>query len=516
MIFQGQERFISVFLSFAFCFLFVGEIEAQDNIENLIESLKGDKTGSAAAGALGDPAPVRIEDVYSSLSKPVEKSGYTGKKISLDLQDADVVNVLRLIADIGGVNIVFGSDVSGKVTVNLKNIPWDQALDIILMTNGLDKVRMGKIIRIARSETITEEANKRLAARTASDKVEPLVTRIIPVNYSDIATIKESDLIKNILTERGKIDLDERTNTLILHDIQKTVEQVETLVKRLDTRIPQVLIEARIVEANDGFAQEFGVSWGVARGRLSGGTVYNVFGGNAGNNAFYGLNSPPGPPTVDADGNIVPGERTPVIEDGESLPVGFNVNLPATEVLTNPGTIGFNIAKFTSSSVSALDIRLSAAEASNLAKVVSSPRIMTVDNQEANIVQGEDIPYLSISQDGTQVQFVEANLELLVTPHVTAENTILLEVETHRDSPNFERTVQGQPAITRNKAQTSVLLNDGETTVIGGIYVIQDQKNVDGVPFLMDIPVLGQLFRVDKIQQEKKELLVFLTPKVIR
>ncbi len=501
MIVQGQKRFISALMSFAVCFLFVGEIQAQDNIENLIDSLKGDK-----AGTFGDPSPANIEDVYSSLAKPVQKAGYTGKKISLDLQDADVVNVLRLIADIGGVNIVFGADVSGKVTVNLKNIPWDQALDIVLMTNGLDKVRMGKIIRIARSETITEEANKRLAARKASDKVEPLITRIIPVNYSEITAIKESDLIKNILTERGKIDVDERTNTLIVHDIQKTVEQVETLVKRLDTRIPQVLIEARIVEASDGFAQEFGVAWGFYRSDRSGHTDSTIFGGNAGSNPFFGLNSPP-----DALG-----ESSPIIEDGESLPVGFNVNLPATEVLTNPGTIGFNIAKFASDSITALDIRLSAAEASNLAKVVSSPRIMTVDNQEANIVQGEDIPYLSISQDGTQVQFVEANLELLVTPHVTAENTILLEVETHRDSPNFERTVQGQPAITRNKAQTSVLLNDGETTVIGGIYVIEDQKNVDGVPYLMNIPFLGKFFRVDKIQQEKKELLVFLTPKVIR
>jgi type IV pilus assembly protein PilQ len=141
---------------------------------------------------------------------------------------------------------------------------------------------------------------------------------------------------------------------------------------------------------------------------------------------------------------------------------------------------------------------------------------MTVDNQEANIVQGEDIPYLSVSQDGTQVQFVEANLELLVTPHVTAENTILLDVETHRDAPNFDQTIQGQPAITRNKAQTSVLLSDGETTVIGGIFIVEDSKNRNGIPFLMDIPYLGRFFRYEKVEQEKKELLVFLTPKIIR
>jgi type IV pilus assembly protein PilQ len=248
MIFRKQKTVFSIIMTFVMCGFLVWEAQAQDNIDNLIQSLKEAPGGAAASSVQSPGRPESVGgNVYSTLSRPVDKAAYTGKKISLDLQDADVVNVLRLIADIGGVNIVFGADVSGKVTVNLKNIPWDQALDIILMTNGLDKVVMGKIIRIARSETITEEANKRLAAKKASDKVEPLVTRIIPVNYSDIATIKESDLIKNILSERGKIDFDARTNTLIVHDIAKSVSQIETLVRRLDTRIPQVLIEARIV-----------------------------------------------------------------------------------------------------------------------------------------------------------------------------------------------------------------------------------------------------------------------------
>jgi type IV pilus assembly protein PilQ len=497
MIFRKQKTVFSIIMTFVMCGFLVWEAQAQDNIDNLIQSLKEAPGGAAASSVQSPGRPESVGgNVYSTLSRPVDKAAYTGKKISLDLQDADVVNVLRLIADIGGVNIVFGADVSGKVTVNLKNIPWDQALDIILMTNGLDKVVMGKIIRIARSETITEEANKRLAAKKASDKVEPLVTRIIPVNYSDIATIKESDLIKNILSERGKIDFDARTNTLIVHDIAKSVSQIETLVRRLDTRIPQVLIEARIVEANDGFAREFGIQWGAFYGDFTGDTVSNVFGGNQ------------GPSTFDQLGFLDP--------DPEFDQPLFNVNLPATDVLPTPGILGFNLAKITSDSVTALDIRLSAAEASNLAKVVSSPRIMTVDNQEANIVQGEDIPYLSVSQDGTQVQFVEANLELLVTPHVTAENTILLDVETHRDAPNFDQTIQGQPAITRNKAQTSVLLSDGETTVIGGIFIVEDSKNRNGIPFLMDIPYLGRFFRYEKVEQEKKELLVFLTPKIIR
>ncbi|MEK6775738.1 MAG: type IV pilus secretin PilQ [bacterium] len=472
------------------------EVAAEDDIGSLIQGMEQKETGGTEIQAPTVEKQVNVESIYTSMAKPVEKESYTGKKISLDLQDADVVNVLRLLADVGGVNIVFGSDVSGKITVNLKNIPWDQALDIVLMTNGLDKVRMGDIIRVAKSETITDEANKRLAATKASDKVEPMTTRIIPVNYSDIKTIKESELIKNILSERGKIDIDERTNTLIINDIKRNVEQIEILIKRLDTRIPQVLIEARIVEATDTFAKEFGIQWGIIRGKRDGSTYNNIFGGNTSPNSFLSL----------------PG----VVADDPQLLNQFNVNLPATDVLANPGAIGFNLAKFTSGSTSALDVRLSAAEAQNLAKVISAPRVMTVDNKKANIIQGEDIPYLSISQNGTQVQFVEANLQLIVTPHVTAENTILLELETHRDAPNFETTVQGQPAITRNKAETSVLLNDGETTVIGGIYVVEKSKVANGIPGLMDLPYIGKLFRYDKTKEDKKELLVFITPKIIR
>ncbi len=471
--------------------------QAEDKIDTLIQSLQRERSADIPAETSLVTRPVSVEDIHSSLSRAIERKQYTGKKISLDLQDADVVNVLRLLADIGGVNIVFGADVTGKVTVNLKNIPWDQALDIILMTNGLDKVRMGNIIRIARSETITEEANKRLAAMKASDKVEPLVTRIIPVNYTDIATVKESELVKNILSERGKIDIDARTNTLIVNDIQKNVNQIETLVKRLDTRIPQVLIEARIVEATDSFSRELGIQWGFARAKTSRHTDSNIFGGNTGNNAFFGLN--------DQAGNSA-------ISGGGTLPVGFNVNLPATGPT---GTFGFNLGRFFSDSLWVLDARLSVAQSKELAKVISSPRIMTVDNQEANVVQGQDIPYLSVSQDGTQTEFVEANLELIVTPHVTAENTILLDVETHRDSPTFLGDLS-QPAITRNTAKTTVLLADGETTVIGGIYVVEKEESKAGVPWLMDVPYLGKLFRRDTVENEKRELLVFLTPKIIR
>ncbi len=502
MIYRKLRIVYYVVLSTMLLALLLQGAYAEDNIDNLIDSLKSKDVETLDTQTTRSLNPVKVEDVYSALSKPVERQTYRGKKISLDLQDADVVNVLRLLADVGRVNIVFGSDVSGKVTVNLKNIPWDQALDIVLMTNGLDKVRLGNIIRVARSETITEEANKRLAAQKASDKVEPLVTRIVPVNYSDIASIKESELIKNILSDRGKIDIDERTNTLVIHDIRKSVDQIETLVKRLDTRIPQVLIEARIVEAADQFSNEFGIQWGFYRTANNKHWDNTIFSASPAHQSFFGLNNP-------RTGN-------PILEGGESAFPTYGVNLPATDVLDIPGKFGFNIAKFTSDSITALDLQLSAAESNGIAKVISSPRVMTVDNREANIVQGEDIPYLSVSQDGTQVQFVEANLELIVTPHVTAENTILLKLETHRDSPNFENAVQGQPAITRNTAETELLLDDGETTVIGGIYVVENSNTREGIPFLMDLPYLGWLFSYEKNIVEKKELLVFITPKIIR
>lgn len=497
-----------LFLSSALYTLPVSKALSEDDIGNLIQHIENKETGGTEAQTQAPAVskPVKVEDIYTSLAKPVEKESYTGKKISLDLQDADVVNVLRLLADVGGVNIVFGGDVSGKVTVNLKNIPWDQALDIVLMTNGLDKVRMGNIIRVARSETITDEANKRLAAIKASDKVEAMSTRIIPVNYSDIKTIKESELIKNILSDRGKIDIDARTNTLIVNDIGKNVEQIATLVKRLDTRIPQVLIEARIVEAREGFARDIGVQWGYAQGYMKKDTRYNIFGGNTGG-AFTGLTFTPDPVT---------GEPRSVLAGQPTLPINYNVNLPAANISGAGGTFGFNIGRIFDDSIYALDMRLSLAEQNNNAKVISSPRVMTVDNKEANIVQGEDIPYETISRNGTQVQFVEANLELTVTPHVTSDNTILLEVETHRDAPNFEDAVEGRPAITRNKAQTSVLLSDGETTVIGGIYIVDKADSNNGIPFLKDLPYIGYFFRVKHKEVTKKEMLVFITPKIIR
>jgi len=476
---------------------------AEDSINNLIHSLKSAPTAESMAGPALTAPPVSGGDVYENLAKPVEVSKYTGKKISLDLQDADVVNVLRLIADIGGVNIVFGSDVSGKVTVNLKNIPWDQALDIVLMTNGLDKVRMGKIIRIARSETITEEANKRLAAMKASDKVEPLVTRIIPVNYSDIETIKESELIKNILSDRGKIDTDERTNTLIVHDIARNADQIEALVKRLDTRIPQVLIEARIVEVTNDFSKKLGIQWGFAKGHSDTHTSSNIFGGNTGSDAFSGLQDPSTGALAISRGKI-----------NTELPVGFNVDLPVAT--GSGGSFGFNIGRFFSGSLYVLDARLSLAQSRSEAKVISSPRIMTIDNQKADVIQGQDIPYETSSQNGTNIEFVQANLELIVTPHVTAENTILLDVETHRDSAGTPLTEGSQPPITRNTATTTVLLNDGETTVIGGIYVVDKTKSREGIPVLMNVPYLGKFFRRDTVDKSKKELLVFLTPKIIR
>jgi len=328
--------------------------------------------------------------------------------------------------------------------------------------------------------------------------VEPMVTRIIPVNYSDINTIKNSDLVKNILSDRGKIDTNSRTNTLIVYDIQKNIDQIEALVHRLDTRIPQVLIEARIVEVTNDFSKELGIQWGVARASQASKTATNIFGGNTGSDAFYGLHNPS---TGDA-----------AIDGGDTLPVGFNVNLPAAG---EGGSFGFNVGRFFSNSLYVLDARLSLAQSRNEAKVISSPRIMTIDNQKADVVQGEDIPYSTTSQNGTNIQFVQANLELVVTPHVTAENTLLLDVETHRDSAGTVGS-SGAPPITRNTATTTVLLNDGETTVIGGIYIIDKTKSRVGVPGLMNIPYVGQFFRRDSVTNDKKELLVFLTPKIIR
>jgi type IV pilus assembly protein PilQ len=409
---------------------------------------------------------------------------FVGRKISLDFQDADIADVIRLIADVSGLNIVLGEDVKGKVTLKLVNVPWDQVLDTILKMNNLGQIRDGNIIRVASFANITRQQDEEAKAKETQIKAEDLVTRVIRLNYAT-ATKLVVELKKN-LSARGEISVDARTNTLVIKDIPRNLDVMANLVQSLDTQTPQVMIEARIVQVNPTFNRSLGIQWG---GNLS--TTYH-------NNAQVGVQGTQG---ATGPGGIVFGTTTP----------DFAVNLPAS---SSAGSLGFTLGRFTGNPLN-LDLRLSAGEARGLTRVVSTPKVSVLDNEEAKIEQGETIPYSTTSASGTQTIFVDASLSLTVKPHITGDRSIIMNMKISKDAPGDTRTGAAGPSIFKKQATTNVLVKDGETTVIGGIFETNHVNSVTGVPFLMRIPILGWLFRTEDQNETKTELLVFITPRIL-
>ena len=406
--------------------------------------------------------------------------------MSLDFQGANVASVLRLIADTAGINMVFGKDVDGQVTMQLKDIPWDQALNIVLKTNGLGIKKEGGVYRIAKLSVLQQEEEDRMAVKRSQEKAEDLERTILYINYANASEIK--GVLEELLSPRGKIDVDERTNTIIVKDIHSVIVEAHEVVNKLDLATPQVSIEARIVEARTNFAKELGVQWG---GRYSAGpTTGNPTGLNFPHTV--GLVG-----TADSDNN-------------------FAVNLPAGGFTARPptGGIGLTLGSLTNSLF--LDLRLSALEDSGEAKVIASPRVTTLDNQEAIIKQGDEIPYQSSSaNEGTKTEFKEALLQLKVTPHITSNRKIILNIVASKDTPNFDNAINGQPPISKQEASTQVLLADDETTVIGGIYSITEEKSRSSIPGLSRIPWLGALFNTHGNKADRRELLIFITPRIV-
>jgi type IV pilus assembly protein PilQ len=425
------------------------------------------------------PEPAAVTTLKPSSITNREK--HTGKKISLDFQDADLANVLRLLADVSGLNIVIGTDVRGKVTIKLINVPWDQALSIILKMNNLGQVREGNILHIDTLDNISRQLSKEAAAREAEVIAEELMTRILPVNYAEAEELSKT--LQKSLSPRGSITVDPRTNTLIIKDVQKQIEEILELASNLDTQTPQVLIEARIVQADTSFAQSLGISWGATFNDINSNSVFGVQGGTAG-----GFNAP-----------------TP----------GFAIDFPAAVpgLKTIPG-VGFTFGRFTDNPIN-LDLRLSAGELSGLTKTISSPRIITLDNRTAKIEQGESIPFQTTSLQGTQTTFVDANLVLEVTPHVTGDGSVLMSVKAARNALGSFTGPAG-PSIAKREATTEILLKDGETTVIGGIFLDETSETEAGLPWLSKIPLFGWLFKTVSTTETKNELLIFITPKIIK
>ncbi|MBW2645853.1 MAG: type IV pilus secretin PilQ [Deltaproteobacteria bacterium] len=396
---------------------------------------------------------------------------YTGQKISLEFQDANIHNVFRILAEVSGQNFVIGEDVKGQVTLKLINVPWDQVMDLVLQMNKLGLVREGNIVRIATLETLKKEKDA-LAAKLASEqKADPLFTEYIAIKYAKATDIK--DRLDEIKSSRGTVTVDERTNIIIMRDIQKAIKEAIDIVNLLDIATPQVLIEARIVEASSSFSRELGIQWG---GSYTGSSTHTTttVAGAAGSN--YLVNLPPGA--------------------GWTSGIGFNFLRLAGSTLT-------------------LNANLLAMESQGRGKIISTPKIATLDNVTATIQQGDKVPYPKQSEDGISVEYAAATLMLEVTPHITPNKKISLVINVKKEAPDWQHTVQGAPSITTKEAQTELLVGDGETVAIGGIIIGEQSWSEQRVPWLSKIPILGWLFKSKLNANTKTELLIFITPKII-
>jgi type IV pilus assembly protein PilQ len=413
-----------------------------------------------------------------SEEKPATGYGkvYTGHKISLEFQDADIHNVFRILTDVAGKNFVIGDDVKGRVTLKLVDVPWDQVMDLVLQMNKLGTQTDGNVIRIARLEALQQEQDAIAAKMASEEKAEPLITRYIAINYAKAEEIKAR--LDEVKSERGIVTVDERTNMIIINDITSAVQRAEDVVKRLDIATRQVVIEARIVEASSDFARKIGVEWGGSWGNNS-----TILGGS-----------------VSAGNVTIPGDS-------------FLVNLPPDETTSG---IGFTFERLAGSASLTLNAQLMAMEAEGEGKIISTPKIATLDNVTAMIQQGDKIPYPEQTEDGISIAWIDATLSLEVTPHISPDGKIGLLINVKKQRPDWTNTVMGAPAIRTKEAETEVLVSDGETVAIGGIIIGEKLWGIKGVPWISRIPVLGWFFRSTSRKTESSELLIFITPKIIR
>ncbi len=456
-----------------------------------------------------EPAWVDEEEAQAGQDALPERK-YTGRRISIDMVDAQITDVLKLLAEVSDLNIIASEEVTGTITLRLKDVPWDQAFDLILKTKGLDKIHEGNVVRVAPVQRIREEREAALAAKKAAEKLEELRTEYIRINYDKAATLAEQ--IQNVLTNRGTVTVHEPTNTLIIKDISSAIEEAKAYIEKVDIPIPQVLIEARIVEAESTFARDLGIQWGIDY-RTKGNKVHTSTFGSV--REEYGQWAPQ------------PNQQSGTLEGGGTYPVekksfladvgvtNYAVNLPATGNAGTLGALGFILGK-TGANPMLLDLRISAGEQEGLVKTISRPRIVTMDNKAAKIEQGESIPYQTTSASGTQTTFVNASLSLEVTPHITPDGSVLMKIKATRNSVGTVPTGATAPSIYTKEASTEVIVKDGETTVMGGIIISDTKNSSGGIPFLKDVPVLGWLFKNKSVSDSQKELLIFITPTIIQ
>ncbi|WP_416422059.1 type IV pilus secretin PilQ [Pseudomonas sp. App30] len=415
---------------------------------------------------------VTAEDIAR---KNADRFVYTGQKLSLNFQDIDVRSVLQLIADFTNLNLVASDTVQGGITLRLQNVPWDQALDLVLKTKNLDKRKVGNVLLVAPAAEIAARERQELESQKQIEELAPLRRELLQVNYAkaaDIAKLFQSVTnSKTKVDERGSITVDERTNNIIAYQTQDRLDELRRIVAQLDIPVRQVMIEARIVEANVNYDKSLGVSWsGATNG--SGSSKWTVAG-------------------------------------TQTTSTNTFVDLGATSATSGIG-LGYVSNNLT------LDLQLSAMEATGNGEVVSQPKVVTSDKETARIIKGTEVPYQESSSSGaTSVAFKEASLSLEVTPQITPDNRIIMDVRVNKDEPDYANELNGVPPIKKNEVKAKVLVNDGETVVIGGVFSNTQTKTTDKVPFLGDVPYLGRLFRSDTVSEAKTELLVFLTPRIM-
>ena len=425
----------------------------------------------------------------TAAEKQKKEFAFKGERLSLNFQSIEVRAVLQLIADFTDLNLITSDTVTGNVTLRLKNVPWDQALDIILRSKGLAMVKDGNVISVAPATEV--------AARSKLDQTieaqAPLISESIQINYA-----KASDFTKllktkdnSLLSERGSITVDERTNRLLIRDTVKNIDAITALVQQLDIPVRQVLIESRIVLATNDFSKELGVRFGVSNKQTTS------------NNE-----------TLATSGSQFSTDEL-INNTALSAPNRYNVNLPVTSLAASAGSIGLALAKLPFGTL--IDLELSAAQTEGRSETISSPRVITSDQSEATIETGTEIPYAEASSSGAAtVSFKKAVLSLKVTPQITPDDRVIMDLVVSKDSPDFANLTAAGPPIKTQSVTTNVLVDNGETIVLGGVYEQTKAKSVQRVPFFGDIPLIGALFRSNFEQNNKSELLIFITPKLLK
>jgi type IV pilus assembly protein PilQ len=455
---------------------------------------------------------LEVKPVKEDPNRLVQSStpGYAGEKLSLNFQNVEVRAVLQVIADFTGLNIITSDTVGGNLTLRLKDVPWDQALDIILQAKGLSKRKNGNVVLIAPTDELAAKEKLALEAQNAVSDLEPVRTESFALSYAKAADVKAllSDKDQRILSKRGSANVDERTNTLFIQDTSARLEEARRLVLQLDVPVRQVLIEARIVIADDLWGRQLGARFGTQSAFNT--NQYNVGVSGTLTDTIQALS---GNPASRGSSSLV------YNGSGANLPIGaqpeqLNVNLP---VVGAAGSLGLSILNLGSGNL--VNIELSALESDNRGKVVSSPRVITADKKKAVISQGTEIPYLTAAASGaTTVAFKPAVLELSVTPRITPDDKIIMDLDVKKDSVGslVNSGVGPVPTIDTKKVSTQVLVDNGDTIVLGGIFEQTTRTTVNKVPFLGDIPFLGTLFRNTAKTDDKTELLIFVTPKIVK